>query len=97
MHDAEPVLKDHEIVHQTSLIRVLSGREKAYYGWVALNYQMGRLLDLGSSSLQVAVEENYDDNSQRYLIRSIKRTQSVGLNALVCSSATFERSIAMLI
>uniref|UniRef100_A0A803PA89 Uncharacterized protein n=1 Tax=Cannabis sativa TaxID=3483 RepID=A0A803PA89_CANSA len=45
-----------------SWIRVLSGKEEAYYGWVALNYKMEisrnqsmsptlELLDLGGSSL----------------------------------------------
>lgn len=46
---------------------MLSGKEEAYYDWIALNYKMGvlgnslgshklRLLDFGSSSLQVVVE-----------------------------------------
>ncbi|KAF4362717.1 hypothetical protein G4B88_018335 [Cannabis sativa] len=50
-----------------SWIRVLSGKEEAYYGWVALNYKMEifrnqpmspilELLDLGGLSLQVVIE-----------------------------------------
>lgn len=46
---------------------MLSGKEEAYYGWVALNYKMASfsnhswsptlgLLDLGASSLQVVME-----------------------------------------
>ncbi|KAH7282347.1 hypothetical protein KP509_35G026300 [Ceratopteris richardii] len=48
-------------------VKVISGIEEAYYGWVALNYKLGRLgrmprqptlgaLDLGGSSLQVTFE-----------------------------------------
>ncbi|MCO5613303.1 hypothetical protein L7F22_067579 [Adiantum nelumboides] len=48
-------------------VKVISGVEEAYYGWVALNYKFGRLgrtrrqptfgaLDLGGSSLQVTFE-----------------------------------------
>eukprot|EP00250_Pteridium_aquilinum_P011602 c20184_g2_i1 orf=375-2612(-) len=50
-----------------SWVKVISGVEEAYYGWVALNYKFGRLgrtprqstfgaLDLGGSSLQVTFE-----------------------------------------
>lgn len=109
--DVETVLNDHEFVHKKGWIRVLSGKEEAYYGWVALNYQMGTLgnhlnlmtlglLDLGGSSLQVAVEGNYDideSHSIRSKLGSIEHKvlayslPSFGLNA------AFERSIAMLI
>ncbi|KAL2321800.1 hypothetical protein Fmac_026179 [Flemingia macrophylla] len=65
--DVEAVVKDHSLMFNKSWIRVLSGREEAYYGWVALNYKMGTfvthpgsptlgLVDLGGSSLQVVVE-----------------------------------------
>ncbi|TKY55230.1 apyrase 7 [Spatholobus suberectus] len=66
--DVEAVVKDHSLMFSKSWIRVLSGREEAYYGWVALNYRMGTfdnnypgsptlgLVDLGGSSLQIVVE-----------------------------------------
>lgn len=65
LKDVEEVVKGHGFMVRGSWIRVLSGKEEAYYGWVALNYQMGifgnlspslGLLDLGGSSLQVVTE-----------------------------------------
>ena len=66
LDDVDAVVKQHSFLHKKSWIRVLSGKEEAYYGWVALNYKMGNfrnhsrlptlgLLDLGGSSLQVVV------------------------------------------
>jgi hypothetical protein len=67
LEDVEAVLKEHMFWYRKSWIRVLSGKEEAYYGWVALNYKMGSfknysrsptlgLIDLGGSSLQVVME-----------------------------------------
>ncbi|OWM65431.1 probable apyrase 7 [Punica granatum] len=111
LDDVEAVLEEHEFLHNRSWIRVLSGREEAYYGWVALNYQMGRLgspsnlstlglLDLGGSSLQIAVEENHAIN-EKYLVSS--KLGSIEHEVLAYSlpsfglNAAFERSIATLL
>ncbi|KAI3499447.1 hypothetical protein L1887_35248 [Cichorium endivia] len=67
LNDVEAVVKLHKFKYRKDWIRVLSGREEAYYGWIALNYHMSvlknpsrlptlGLLDLGGSSLQVATE-----------------------------------------
>nr|XP_043617233.1 probable apyrase 7 [Erigeron canadensis] len=67
LDDVEDVVKLHEFKYRRDWIRVLSGEEEAYYGWIALNRYMGvfgntsrlptlGLLDLGGSSLQVATE-----------------------------------------
>ncbi|XP_062116197.1 probable apyrase 7 [Humulus lupulus] len=67
LEDAETIVKEHSFSYKRSWIRVLSGKEEAYYGWVALNYKMEifrhhlrsptlGLLDLGGSSLQVVME-----------------------------------------
>lgn len=67
LDDVERVVREHGFLHRKGWIRVLSGEEEAYYGWVALNYRMGvfvnssrlstlGLLDLGGSSLQVVAE-----------------------------------------
>lgn len=56
-------------------MKVISGAQEAYYGWIALNYNLGRLghtselpnvgtLDLGGSSLQVTFETR--DPAQKY-------------------------------
>lgn len=78
--DVDAVVKQHSFVHKKSWIRVLSGKEEAYYGWVALNYKMGNfrnhsrlptlgLLDLGGSSLQVVVEID-DAREDTHVVRS---------------------------
>lgn len=67
LKNVENVVKEHGFLHREGWIRVLSGKEEAYFGWVALNYQMGvfrsslmlntlGLLDIGGSSLQVVAQ-----------------------------------------
>ncbi|OIT32400.1 PREDICTED: probable apyrase 7 [Nicotiana attenuata] len=67
LEDVADVVKDFGFLYKKDWIRVLSGKEEAYYGWIALNYKMGvlgnslgshtlGLLDLGGSSLQLVVE-----------------------------------------
>ncbi|XP_073036225.1 probable apyrase 7 [Primulina eburnea] len=67
LQNVENVVKEHGFLYRKSWIRVLSGKEEAYFGWVALNYQMGvlrssltphtlGLLDIGGSSLQVVAQ-----------------------------------------
>ncbi|PON59684.1 Nucleoside phosphatase [Trema orientale] len=67
LEDVETVIREHSFSYKRSWIRVLTGKEEAYYGWVALSYKMGMfrnhsrsptlgLLDLGGSSLQVVME-----------------------------------------
>ncbi|GAV58318.1 GDA1_CD39 domain-containing protein [Cephalotus follicularis] len=80
LDDVEAVVKEHLFLYKKSWIRVLSGKEEAYYGWVALNYKMGSLgnssgaptlglLDLGGSSLQVVLEVDGARHDE-HLIRS---------------------------
>lgn len=80
LNDIEVVVKEHTFLYKKSWIRVLSGQEEAYYGWVALNYKMGSfgnhsrsptlgLLDLGGSSLQIVVEVD-DTREDANLVRS---------------------------
>ncbi|XP_071731701.1 probable apyrase 7 [Rutidosis leptorrhynchoides] len=67
LDDVESIVKLHDFKYKKDWIRILSGEEEAYYGWLALNHHMGifgnssklptlGLLDLGGSSLQVATE-----------------------------------------
>ncbi|KAL2459530.1 putative apyrase 7 [Forsythia ovata] len=80
MEDAENVVKEHGFLYGKKWIKVLSGKEEAYYGWVALNYKMGvfgnssrsstlGLLDLGGSSLQVVAEVE-DSVENEHVFRS---------------------------
>ncbi|XP_058227399.1 probable apyrase 7 [Rhododendron vialii] len=75
LDDVEDVIKEHRFMYKKSWIRILSGKEEAYYGWVALNYKMGifnkstrlptlGLLDLGGSSLQVVAEIDESDEDE---------------------------------
>ncbi|GAU47594.1 hypothetical protein TSUD_186060 [Trifolium subterraneum] len=83
LEDVETVVKDHSFMFDKRWIRVLSGREEAYYGWVALNYKMGSfddhhlpgsstlgLVDLGGSSLQIVVEIDRDTGDDVNAMRS---------------------------
>ncbi|KAJ4840190.1 hypothetical protein Tsubulata_002938 [Turnera subulata] len=81
LDDVEEVVREHSFVYRRSWIRVLSGKEEAYYGWVALNYKMGSLgnssrgptlglLDLGGSSLQVVMEVDGGIRDDEHFIRS---------------------------
>ncbi|KAL8159209.1 hypothetical protein V2J09_000746 [Rumex salicifolius] len=82
LDDVGRVIKDHRFAYnRTSWIRVLSGKQEAYYGWVALNYKMRilqsssqrgntlGLADLGGSSLQLVMEVDRikDDDDDRIL------------------------------
>ncbi|XP_068648296.1 probable apyrase 7 isoform X2 [Aristolochia californica] len=61
------ILKNSSFLCHRKWVKIISGMEEAYYGWIALNYNMGMLgsypkkptfgaLDLGGSSLQVTFE-----------------------------------------
>ncbi|XP_043723099.1 probable apyrase 7 isoform X4 [Telopea speciosissima] len=80
LENAEAVVREHPFVYRINSIRVLSGKEEAYYGWVALNYKLGFLekssntptlgvLDLGGSSLQVVVEID-ESREDKHFIKS---------------------------
>lgn len=80
LDNVENVVKEHSFLYKKNWIRVLSGKEEAYYGWVALNYKMGGLgnssktptlglLDLGGSSLQVVMEDDGTGDDE-HLIKS---------------------------
>ncbi|XP_042468773.1 probable apyrase 7 [Zingiber officinale] len=67
LNKAWDVLKNSSFLCRRDWIKIISGMEEAYYGWIALNYHMGLLgslpvgktygsLDLGGSSLQVTFE-----------------------------------------
>lgn len=82
LEDVENVIKEHSFMWRRDWIRVLSGREEAQYGWIALNYKMGRLispsrlptlglLDLGGSSLQIVMEAGDTRKDGHLLISKI--------------------------
>lgn len=67
LDEAWAVLNKSPFICKRSSVKVIKGIEEAYYGWIALNYNFGRLghipkqtnfgaLDLGGSSLEVTFE-----------------------------------------
>uniref|UniRef100_A0A5B6YQD4 Apyrase 7 n=1 Tax=Davidia involucrata TaxID=16924 RepID=A0A5B6YQD4_DAVIN len=111
LEDAEAVVKEHAFMYRKGWIRVLSGKEEAYYGWVALNYKMGSfknssrlpptlgLLDLGGSSLQVVTEVDESEENEHFLrtkIGSLKhQILAYSLPAFGLNEA-FDRTVVML-
>ncbi|KAK4748759.1 hypothetical protein SAY87_015345 [Trapa incisa] len=76
LDNAWTMLKMSPFLCERDWVKIISGTQEAYYGWVALNYHTGMLdvmpkrgtlgaLDLGGSSLQVTFEgrENVHENS----------------------------------
>lgn len=110
LEDVERVVKEHSFKWRRDWIRVLSGREEAYYGWVALNYKLGYLnkstmlptlglLDLGGSSLQVVTEVDEAREDSHLLVSKLglveHQLMAYSLPAFGLNKA-FERTIAML-
>lgn len=110
LEDVEDVVKKHRFLYRQNWIRVLSGKEEAYYGWIALNYKMGifgkasrsptlGLLDLGGSSLQVVTEVDELRQDEHIVISKVGKFQhrilSYSLPAFGLNEA-FDRTVAML-
>ncbi|KAL7138945.1 hypothetical protein ABFS83_09G017200 [Erythranthe nasuta] len=109
--DVENVVKEHGFLYNKNWIKVLSGKEEAYYGWVALNYKMGvlkssskkiptlGLLDLGGSSLQVVAEVDASTKDNHVLRSKIGTFEhdivAYSLPAFGLNEA-FDRTIVML-
>ncbi|KAL3512796.1 hypothetical protein ACH5RR_025513 [Cinchona calisaya] len=110
LEDVEDVVKKYRFLYRKDWIRVLSGKEEAYYGWVSLNYKMGvlgnlsrlpslGLLDLGGSSLQVVTEVDESREDEHLLISVIGSIEhqllAYSLPAFGLNEA-FDRSVVML-
>ncbi|XP_027359898.1 probable apyrase 7 [Abrus precatorius] len=78
LDNAWSVLKDSPFMCQRNWVKIISGTEEAYFGWISLNYHSGVLgvrprkatygaLDLGGSSLQVTFESDQQMNSETSL------------------------------
>ena len=80
LDNAWKVLKGSPFVCRRNWVKIISGTEEAYFGWIALNYDSGNIgvkprketygaLDLGGSSLQVTFEgyNQQDFNSETSL------------------------------
>lgn len=69
LNNAWSILKSSSFLCKKEWVKIISGTQEAYFGWIALNYHTGVLgavprketfgaLDLGGSSLQVTFESN---------------------------------------
>nr|KAK2408639.1 putative apyrase [Trifolium repens] len=78
LDNAWNVLKGYSFICRKDWVKIISGTEEAYFGWIALNYDSGILgvkprkdtygaLDLGGSSLQVTFEGDQNLNSETSL------------------------------
>ncbi|KAI3517462.1 hypothetical protein L1887_16677 [Cichorium endivia] len=79
LNNAWAILKNSSFVCKREWVKIISGTEEAFYGWIALNYHTHMLvdrnnpmkqtygaLDLGGSSLQVTYETNdYTNTSNK--------------------------------
>ncbi|KAK9063350.1 hypothetical protein SSX86_017220 [Deinandra increscens subsp. villosa] len=78
LNKAWSIMKKSSFVCEREWVKIISGTEEAYYGWIALNYQTHMLganpgkqtygaLDLGGSSLQVTFESRDQANNETSL------------------------------
>lgn len=78
LDNAWSILNGSPFLCQKDWVKIITGTEEAYFGWIALNYDSGILgarprqatygaLDLGGSSLQVTFESDQQLNSETSL------------------------------
>ncbi|XP_073396863.1 probable apyrase 7 isoform X2 [Physcomitrium patens] len=110
LDSAFSVLQRSPFMCQRKWVKVISGVEEAYYGWIALNYNLGRLghtskvpsvgtLDLGGSSFQVTFEP--EGVTQAYGVNISVGTTDHNLYAVSHAgyglNDAFEKSVAQLL
>ncbi|XP_061355137.1 probable apyrase 7 [Gastrolobium bilobum] len=110
LDNALNVLKGSPFVCRKDWVKVISGTEEAYFGWIALNYHSGILgvkprkatygaLDLGGSSLQVTFEGDQQLNSETSLyvrIGSVNHHLTAYSLAGYGLNEAFDKSVARL-
>ncbi|KAL5992948.1 hypothetical protein ACLOJK_013868 [Asimina triloba] len=105
------ILRNSSFLCRKEWIKIITGMEEAYYGWIALNYHMGRLgslppegtfgsLDLGGSSLQVTFENEgviHDETSLNLTIGEVKHHLSAYSLPGYGLNDAFDKSVAYLL
>lgn len=82
LNNAWKIMKNSSFLCQREWVKIISGMEEAYFGWIALNHHTGVLgampkqetfgaLDLGGSSLQVTFENEVHVHNETSLQLSI--------------------------
>ncbi|CAI9774919.1 unnamed protein product [Fraxinus pennsylvanica] len=111
LNNALSILKSSPFLCKREWVKIITGVEEAYYGWIALNYHMGVLgatpkketfgaLDLGGSSLQVTFEGKeaaYDETSLKLRIGPVNHhLTAYSLSGYGLNDA-FDKSVAYLL
>ena len=111
LNNAWFIMKNSSFLCRREWVKIISGMEEAYYGWIALNLHKGVLgaipkretfgaLDLGGSSLQVTFESEEDFHNETSLQLSIGPVNHY-LNAYSLSgyglNDAFEKSVVHLL
>lgn len=112
LNNAWSILKSSPFLCKREWVKIISGMEEAYYGWIALNYHTGLLgsipkketygaLDLGGSSLQVTFEgeqgEGGDGTRLKLSIGPVNHNLSAYSLAGFGLNDAFDKSVAHLI
>lgn len=109
--NAFSILKSSSFLCKREWVKIISGMEEAYYGWIALNYHTGMLgalpkkqtfgaLDLGGSSLQVTFESKeglQDETSLKLSIGPVKHHLSAYSLSGYGLNDAFDKSVAYLL
>ncbi|WOL05380.1 hypothetical protein Cni_G14108 [Canna indica] len=110
LDEAWTILKNSSFLCRREWVKIISGMEEAYYGWIALNHHTGLLgslssqktygsLDLGGSSLQVTFETETptnDDTSVSLRIASASHHLSAYSLSGYGLNDAFDKSVAHL-
>ncbi|KZV39274.1 putative apyrase 7 [Dorcoceras hygrometricum] len=110
LRNAWLILKSSPFLCKKEWVKIITGMEEAYYGWIALNYHTGALgsirkatygaLDLGGSSLQVTFEGDpidHDDTSLKLGTGSINHHLRAYSLAGYGLNDAFDKSVAHLL
>lgn len=110
LNSAWSILKNSPFSCKKEWVKIISGMEEAYYGWIALNYHTGVLgsipkketygaLDLGGSSLQVTFEGKKRDHDAnlKLSIGPVKHHLSAYSLAGYGLNDAFDKSVAHLL
>ncbi|KAL3837774.1 hypothetical protein ACJIZ3_022365 [Penstemon smallii] len=108
LNNAWSILKSSPFLCKKEFIKIITGMEEAYYGWIALNYHTGVLgsiprketygaLDLGGSSLQVTFEGKREETNLKLSLGSVNHhLNAYSLSGFGLNDA-FDKSVAYLL
>ncbi|MQL90017.1 hypothetical protein Taro_022602 [Colocasia esculenta] len=78
------ILKSSSFLCQKDWVKIISGMEEAYYGWIALNYQMGTMGSIPPKETFGALDLGYglNDAFGKSVVHLLKRQPSINLDDL---------------